>query len=109
MKRLAVSLIAILAALPAQAQDIELSEIVISALRTAVERIRTGVSVSVVDQADLDAARDTSLANTLARLPGVSVTQSGPIGSTSTLRVRGADGKYLAVFVDGIKLSDPSG
>ncbi|MFZ1470878.1 MAG: TonB-dependent receptor, partial [Paracoccaceae bacterium] len=42
-------------------------------------------------------------------LPGVSVTQSGPIGSTSTLRVRGADGKYLAVFVDGIKLSDPSG
>lgn len=111
MKRLAVSLFAVVAAMPAQAhaQDIELAEIVISALRTAADRLRTGVSISVVDEADLAAARDASVAETLARLPGVSVAQSGPFGSASALRVRGADGRYLAVFVDGIKVSDPSG
>ncbi|MGB4829620.1 MAG: hypothetical protein WBP18_20515, partial [Paracoccaceae bacterium] len=75
MKRLAVSLFAAVAAMPAQAhaQDIELAEIVISALRTAADRLRTGVSISVVDEADLAAARDASVAETLARLPGVSV------------------------------------
>lgn len=109
MKRITVSLIALLAAMPAQAQDIELAEIVISALRTASERIRTGVSVTVVDEADLAQARDTSVASTLARLPGVSVATQGPFGNASTLRIRGADGRYLAVFVDGIKVSDPSG
>ena len=106
---LAVSLFTLLAAMPAQAQDIELAEIVVSALRTAAERLRTGVSVSVVDGEDLAAARSTTIAETLARLPGVSVSQSGPFGNASNLRVRGADGRYLAVFVDGIKVSDPSG
>lgn len=109
MKRLAVSLIALLAAAPAPAQDIELPEIVVSALRTAVERLRTGVSVDVVDADDLKKSRDTSVASALSRLPGVSTTQSGPFGSNSNLRVRGADGRYLAVFIDGIKVSDPTG
>ncbi|MCB6178820.1 TonB-dependent receptor [Rhodobacter sp. Har01] len=109
MKRLAVSLIALLAATPAPAQDIELAEIVVSALRTAVERLRTGVSVDVVDAEDLRKSRDTTVAAALSRLPGVSLSQSGPFGSTAALRVRGADGRYLAVYVDGIRVSDPSG
>ncbi len=97
---------------PATAQEPEyqdLGDIVLSALRTASERLRTGVSVSVIGTEELAAARDTSLADTLARLPGVSITQSGPFGSTASLRIRGADGRYLAVIVDGIKVSDPSG
>lgn len=111
---LSASLLALLTAFPAQAQaqdtaPVYLGEIVLSAFRTAAERLRTGVSVSVVDDEDLAAARDLSLSDTLAGLPGVSVTRSGPFGNTSTLRVRGADGRYLAVFIDGIKVSDPSG
>lgn len=88
---------------------VDLGTIVLSALKTAAEALRTGVSVDVVETEDLDAARDTSLADTLARLPGVTVAQSGGFGATSALRIRGADGRYLAVFVDGIKVSDPSG
>ncbi len=99
-------------ALPAAAQDdeiIDLGEIVVSALRTAVERLRTGVSVTVLGPDELAKDRDATVASTLAKLPGVAVTQSGPFGSTTNLRIRGADGRYLAVFVDGIKVSDPSG
>lgn len=118
-KMLGISRIAMIAAIAATgwtgtaaAQDddvIDLGEIVVSALRTAVERLRTGVSVSVVTADDLAGARETSVAAVLARLPGVAVSQSGPFGSTANLRIRGADGRYLAVFVDGIKVSDPSG
>jgi len=93
-------------ALPAAAQDdeiIDLGEIVVSALRTAVERLRTGVSVTVLGPDELAKDRDATVASTLAKLPGVAVTQSGPFGSTTNLRIRGADDRYLAVFVDGIK------
>jgi len=108
MKRLSFSLIALLAAQPLFAQEIVLDEIVVSANRTATALQKTGVSVSVVSEEDLNKRRDQSLATTLAALPGVSFTQQGPYGSQSNLRIRGADGRYLAVFVDGIRVSDPA-
>ncbi|WP_430464425.1 TonB-dependent receptor plug domain-containing protein [Tabrizicola sp.] len=108
MKRLNISLIALLSmlAIPAQAQDIELDEIIVSAFKTAIERIRTGVSVSVVNPtADAAPAR---AVDTLNRLPGVSVSTQGALGSAARLRIRGADQRYIAVFVDGIRVTDPT-
>lgn len=108
--RLAVATaLALTTALPAPAQDIELAEIIITAFRTAVDRIRTGVSVTVVDEEDLGRSRDATVAETLSRIPGVAVAASGPFGNSTNLRIRGADGRYLAVYVDGIRVSDPSG
>lgn len=116
MKRLSSSLVALIAAaplvtpLPTMAQDdFALDEIVVSALRTAAERLRTGVSVSVVDTEDLAREGDTQLATYLARLPGVAVAQTGPLGTQTVLRVRGAEPRYLAVYVDGIRVDDPTG
>ncbi|MFB9570747.1 TonB-dependent receptor, partial [Saccharopolyspora hordei] len=45
----------------------------------------------------------------MRRVPGVSLTQAGPTGTTSTLRIRGAGPKYTAVFVDGVRVDDPTG
>jgi vitamin B12 transporter len=110
MKRLQVSLLALLACAPNAgiAQDIILDEIVVTANRTETEAGRTGVSVAVVTEDDLKRLRQVSVAETLSRLPGVSLSQQGPFGNSTNLRVRGADGRYLAVFIDGIKVSDPS-
>lgn len=96
---------------PAAAQDSAtyLGEIVLSALRTAADRLSTGVSVSILTEEDLERDRSEKLADTLARLPGLSFSQTGPVGSNSALRVRGLDGRYLAVYVDGIRVSDASG
>ena len=110
MKRLNISLIALCAALaaPASAQDIELDEIVISAVKAAIERIRTGVSVSVITP-ETDAVPDAAqITETLSRLPGVSVSNQGPLGSPAKMRIRGADQRYIAVFVDGIRVTDPT-
>jgi vitamin B12 transporter len=108
----ALSIAAVLPlASPVSAQDdvTYLGEIVLSALRTAAERLSTGVSVSVLTEEDLAQDRSAKLADTLARLPGLSFSQTGPVGSSSALRIRGLDGRYLAVYVDGIRVSDPSG
>jgi vitamin B12 transporter len=110
MKRLGISVIALVSALaiPAKAQEIELEEIVVSANRTETERSRTGVSVSVVATADLQRAGN-SLKDALAREPGFSLASQGPYGNSANLTLRGAQGRYIAVFVDGIRVDDPSG
>lgn len=108
-----LTLLAALAATPAIAQEDEdstlLGTITLTALRTAFEDIRTGVSVSVVTGEDLEEAGDMQLSSYLSRLPGVTVVQNGPMGGTAKLGIRGASARYVAVYIDGIRVDDPTG
>jgi vitamin B12 transporter len=94
--------------LPAAAQDFALDEIVITANRLETEARRTGAAVTVLGADDLARTGATTLADALARTPGVSVSQQGPVGNAGNLRIRGADKRYVAVFVDGIRVTDPT-
>lgn len=113
----ASSLIALLAAAPllavtpafGQDQPVLLDDITLSANRTPTEAARSGVSVTVVTAEELRKAGDRQLSSYLARLPGVSVTQNGPMGTTTNLRIRGADSRHIAVYIDGIRVDDPTG
>ncbi len=93
---------------PAAAQVIELDEIVVSPTLTPLSPTRTGVSVGLLSGADIAAPGPDQIGERLARLPGVSFTQNGPAGSAAALRIRGADGRYIAVFQDGVRIDDPS-
>ncbi|NPD13734.1 TonB-dependent receptor [Xinfangfangia sp. D13-10-4-6] len=86
-----------------------LGTITLSATRTATGISRSGVSVTVVERADLEAAGDQQLATYLSRLPGVSLVQSGPMGTVASIRIRGADPRYVAVYIDGIRVDDATG
>lgn len=97
-----------LAATPAAAQDFALDEIVISANRLETEARRTGAAVTVLGADDLARTGASTLADALARTPGVSVSQQGPVGNAGNIRIRGADKRYVAVFVDGIRVTDPT-
>lgn len=97
-----------LAATPSVAQDFALDEIVISANRLETEARRTGAAVTVLGAEDLARTGASTLADALARTPGVSVSQQGPLGNAANLRIRGADKRYIAVFVDGIRVTDPT-
>lgn len=108
---LTASALAVCAAGAAPAQDIyELDEITVFANKSgdATELKRTGATVEVITREELEQAGETTVAEYLARLPGVSVSSSGGLGTTTTLRVRGLDGKYIKVLVDGIDVTDPS-
>lgn len=111
MKQLNVSLAALIAAaaLPAFAQDIALDEIVVSANLEATEASRTGVTVEVVDEAALEATAETRVTDYLNRLPGVAVRTTGPMGTQAGITLRGVPQTGIAVRVDGIDVSDPSG
>ena len=95
--------------MPAIAQEIiNLEEITFSANLSPTEIARSGASVSVVTREDLEADGTIQVVDYLSQLPGVSVTQNGGIGGAASLRIRGAGAEYVAVYIDGIRVDDPS-
>ncbi|MGP3695947.1 TonB-dependent receptor plug domain-containing protein [Rhodobacter sp. NSM] len=108
MKKTAASLLALMAAAPLQAQDIALDEIVVSPSLVATEASRTGASVDVVTAEDLQATGEILVSDVLARLPGVSYTRNGGLGTSTALRIRGLGPAYQTVRINGIDVADPS-
>jgi len=86
----------------------DLDEIVFSAGLSPQEADRIGVSLQVISQEELQQAGNVQLADYLATLPGLSLTQSGPAGTDATLRIRGAGAGLIGVYVDGILVNDPT-
>jgi vitamin B12 transporter len=94
----------------APAQSVfDLGEVVFSVNAAEIEQNRVGNSVTVITEEDLEKAGDLQLTEYLTRLPGVSLTQNGPQGGTADIRIRGAQGRYISVYIDGILVTDPSG
>ena len=107
---LATATAAALASPAALAQDaFEIDEIVVSANLESVDAARSGVSISVIDAEALEATGETRLVDYISRLPGVTIRTTGPIGGQAGLSIRGASQNYVAVLVDGIDVTDPSG
>lgn len=85
-----------------------LDEIIFSAGLTALEASRTGARVDVITSEDLEETGDIRLADYLATRPGLSISANGGLGAATVLRVRGLDGRYVPVLIDGIDITDPS-
>lgn len=98
-----------LCAQPAQAQDVfDLGEITVFANQTPTEVSRTGATVEILDQEQLQSSSSTTAADTLTRTPGVSASTNGGPGTTTDLRIRGLSGRYIGVRINGIDVTDPA-
>ena len=84
------------------------SAIVVTALRTPVELDRVAASITVLDESAIRQAQPIALTDILVRTPGISLTRNGGYGTTTSLRIRGADAGQSVMVIDGIRLSDPS-
>ncbi|WP_050930336.1 TonB-dependent receptor plug domain-containing protein [Aestuariivita boseongensis] len=107
----ASALALILAAPAARAQQLtlDLGEISVTATAEPLEEGRTGTSVRILTAEDeLSVPGDLQLTDALRRETGLSVLQNGPAGTSAELRIRGAQERYTAVYVDGIKVNDPA-
>ncbi|MEQ1542316.1 MAG: TonB-dependent receptor [Novosphingobium sp.] len=73
---------------------------------------RTGQSISIVTADELEQVQGPDITRVLERLPGVTSARSGPLGSQTSLFVRGANSEQLLVLIDGVRMADqaaPSG
>ncbi len=83
-------------------------DVIVTANRSAQPIERVGASVTVLTQAAIEARQTPAVVELLAQTPGVSFTRNGGPGTSTTLRIRGAEGHHTVVLIDGVKLNDPS-
>jgi len=86
-----------------------LGDVIVTANRSAQAADRVGQAVTVITTAQIQANQTVAVADLLTRTPGVSLSRNGGMGSTTSLRIRGAEADQTVVVIDGVKLNDPSG
>ena len=82
--------------------------IVITASRLPEKAGDSAASVNVVDAPLLERLGEPSITAYLRLLPSTSVATSGPAGSFTPGRIRGAEANHTLLFIDGIRANDPA-
>ncbi|WP_326537141.1 TonB-dependent receptor domain-containing protein [Pseudorhodoferax sp.] len=91
----------------AQSQP-SLSTTVVSATRSAQPLADLVADVSIVDRSTIERSGAAGVAELLGRLPGVQFVRNGGQGSSTSVFVRGAESRYTAVYLDGVRLDSQS-
>ena len=82
----------------------DLSQVIVTASRTA-EPLETAIaSVTIITRADIDRLQPHSVDELLTGLVGVSIASNGDLGKTTSVFLRGTDSGHVLVLIDGIKI-----
>jgi vitamin B12 transporter len=110
MKRYLFAALAAPALLAAQQPDTaRIAPVVVTATRMPLSLSSNPATVSVITGEELRLRGVTSVAAALQTLPGLTFTQNGSFGATTSLFLRGGETKYVKVLVDGVPMNDPGG
>jgi vitamin B12 transporter len=90
------------------AQD-SLPPTIITATRLPTPVTAQTATVTVLDAQQLRAEGVTHVGDALKRVPGIAMVRSSGIGSQHTLFLRGGQGNYVRVLVDGVAINEPGG
>ncbi len=83
-------------------------QIVITASRSPEAEGATPASVTVIDAQRIVRLGEPLVPALLRFAPSASVAISGPAGSLSEVRIRGAEANHTLLFIDGIRANDPA-
>jgi vitamin B12 transporter len=92
----------------AQQRATVLPDTVVSATRVETPVSQVASTVRVITAADIARNQHRSIADALAKLPGLNVVQQGGPGKLTSVFTRGSNGNHTLVLVDGIEINDPS-
>jgi vitamin B12 transporter len=91
----------------AQAAD-KIEKVVVTANRIgAASGERLGTAISVLTREQLDQRQTRFVSDVLRDVPGIAVSRSGGPGSSTQVRMRGAEGNHTLVLLDGADIGDP--
>ena len=86
----------------------DVDEIIVEGVRLPTPARETGISLSVITDADLERRGYQFGVDALASAPGVTVNQNGAFGGLATVRIRGASSDQTLVLLDGVPVGDPT-
>ena len=81
-----------------------LEPVIVTATRTPITADDALSPVSVITRADIERLQPVSVPDLLAGLPGINLTQSGGLGQTSSLFMRGTNSDHTLVLIDGVRI-----
>lgn len=85
-----------------------LQDMVVTATRTEQPLADLVADVSIIDRETIEASGATGLADVLARLPGIEIARNGGIGNATSVYLRGAESRFTAVYIDGVRVDSQS-
>lgn len=97
--------LALCAVFPALAQTSpRLGAVVVTATRVQQPLSDIVADVTIIDRDRIERSGATGLADILGRQPGIEFSRNGGPGATTSLFVRGAESRFTAVYVDGVRV-----
>tara|TARA_R110001592_G_scaffold363352_2_gene684811 strand:+ start:83335 stop:85281 length:1947 start_codon:yes stop_codon:yes gene_type:complete len=85
-----------------------LQEIVVTASHQPISLQQSASAISVISAKDIENSHATMVSDLLRDVPGLAINRSGVLGSTTQLRMRGAEGNHVLVMIDGVEVNDAS-
>lgn len=82
--------------------------VVVTASRAPQPLSSVLADVSVVERGDIERSGATSVADLLARLPGIEFARNGGPGASTSVYIRGSEARHTAVYVDGVRVDSQS-
>ncbi len=86
----------------------EQAVIVVTASRTPEAEDATPASVTLIDAKRIERIGAPLVTDLLRLTPSLAVSVSGPAGSLTEVRIRGAEANHSLLFVEGIRANDPA-
>jgi vitamin B12 transporter len=85
-------------------QATELDQIIVTATRTARTADETLASVTVITREEIERRQATSVQEVLRGVPGLGISNSGGLGKTTSVFLRGTNSDHVLVLIDGIRI-----
>ncbi len=82
--------------------------IVVTASRLPTPLSKTPANTTIITREDIEARQPRTTMDLLTQVSGLHVDQPGGRGGTSSVYLRGSDPNFTVVFIDGIKMNDPT-
>jgi vitamin B12 transporter len=82
----------------------DMEQIVVTATRTVQSEDESLASVTVITRQDIERLQPQSLQDLLRGVPGLTLSNSGGAGKTTSLFLRGTESDHVLMLLDGIKL-----
>jgi vitamin B12 transporter len=90
------------------ALPIDTDQIVITASRVPESEAEAAASFTIIDEKRIERLDEPLIPALLRLTPSVAVSTSGPAGSFTEVRIRGAEVNHTLLFDDGIRVNDPA-
>jgi vitamin B12 transporter len=88
--------------------DAAIEEMIVVAHHIPTPAHLVGSSVSVFDTDDFSKRITFNPADLLRMLPSLNVSQTGPLGGLTEVRLRGSESNHTLVLIDGVEANDPA-